>query len=172
MRSLRVAFGIVVSLFTMAGAVFQPLATAGEGSDFPAFLRELEKGTTGFVNGDPTLWKTHVSRGDDVTLMGGWGTTERGWTDVVARYDWAAARFAPSGATVNVEYVSSAVSGDLAYTVAIERSRARVVDRPASAEMSLRVTHVFRREAGTWKLVHRHADPLMETTTAGSVLKK
>jgi hypothetical protein len=27
--------------------------------------------------------------------------------------------------------------------------------------LELRVTQVFRREAGEWRLVHRHADPLI-----------
>jgi ketosteroid isomerase-like protein len=74
-------------------------------------------------------------------------------------------------ARLTVEYLSSFVSGDLACTVAIERSTVRLADQAAPAPMNLRVTHVFRREDGQWKLVHRHADPLLETTTPGSVLQ-
>jgi ketosteroid isomerase-like protein len=38
------------------------------------------------------------------------------------------------------------------------------------AAMSLRVTHLFRKEQGEWKLLHRHADPLMSKTAAAAVL--
>ena len=37
--------------------------------------------------------------------------------------------------------------------------------------MSLRVTHLFRKEQGEWKLLHRHADPLMSKTAPAAVLR-
>ena len=38
--------------------------------------------------------------------------------------------------------------------------------------MALRVTHVFRKEDGAWKLVHRQADPLIDKTAPATVLQK
>ena len=67
-------------------------------SSFKDFLEQFEQATRGFINGDPVRWKQLASRRDDVTLMGGWGICEKGWTGVGARYDWAAARFRDSGA--------------------------------------------------------------------------
>lgn len=34
--------------------------------------------------------------------------------------------------------------------------------KPDVIPMTLRVTEVFRMEGDSWKLVHRHADPLAE----------
>jgi ketosteroid isomerase-like protein len=48
----------------------------------------------------------------------------------------------------------------------------RVVGQDTTASMPLRVTHIFRKENGEWKLIHRHADPLMDKTARGAVLKK
>jgi SnoaL-like domain len=103
--------------------------------------------------------------------MGAWGGYERGWMDIRSRYDWAAARFRTSGAKVQPEYLVTVVSGDTAYTVAIERSVVRLVDQDTPAPMALRVTHVFRKEPDGWKLVLRHADPLTEKTAPATVLK-
>lgn len=138
-------------------------------SSLRAFLPRFEEGISAFINGDPTLWKQHVSRREDVTIMGGFGAYEKGWQQVGPRYDWAAARFLPSGAKVQVEYLSLAESGEIGYTISIERSQVRFADTNKVGPMALRVTHLFRREGGEWKLVHRHADHVMEKTT---VLKK
>ena len=146
-------------------------AIAGDASS-QAYLPHFEEGTNRFINGDPTLWKQNASQRDDVTIMGGWGAYEQGWDEAGPRYDWAAARFRESGAEVKVEYLASGVSGDLGYTVAIERSEALVAGQDEPAAMALRVTHLFRREDGIWKLIHRHADPLIDKTAPDTVLQK
>jgi ketosteroid isomerase-like protein len=94
--------------------------------------------------------------------MGAWGGYEKGWSDVSSRYDWVATQLKESGAKAKVEYLSSGMSGNLAYTVTIERSDIHRAIQEKPTPTALRVTHIFRKENGLWKLVHRHADPLME----------
>lgn len=70
------------------------------------------------------------------------------------------------------ELVAADVSGDLAYTVGDEHSTKSVDGGPAQSD-TLRVTHIYRRENGEWKIVHRHGDllpvdqsaPMAEPTT-------
>lgn len=158
----------VTALFT---AKAQEVETMSDAS-FQEFLSQFENGTSGFINGDNTLWKENVSHSDTATIMGSWGAYEKGWREVEARYDWAAARFLESGANVEVEYLSKVVSGDMAYTVAIERSNALIIGQDKPAPLALRVTHIFMKEEGVWKLVHRQADPLMEKTAPAAVLQE
>jgi hypothetical protein len=62
-----------------------------------------------------------------------------------------------SGCTSHVyEILAADVIGDMAYTVGFEHTQA-VVDG-ADRTYTLRVTQIYRREAGAWKVVHRHAD--------------
>jgi len=65
------------------------------------------------------------------------------WFSDLRSYDW--------------ELLASDVIGDCAYTVAIERYTASREGRPV-APTELRATHVYRRENGQWRAVHRHAD--------------
>jgi ketosteroid isomerase-like protein len=124
---------------------------------FESFLRVFEDGLSGFVDGDKRLWMANASKAADVTVMGGWGAVEKGWSEVGPRYDWAAARFIPSGAEVQVEYLAKGASGALAFSVSIERSRSQVQGQTQPALLELRVTHLYRRENGHWKMIHRHA---------------
>ena len=66
------------------------------------------------------------------------------------------------GTPVDFELVASDLSGDSAYTVGYERSSFSVDGGPVEPH-TLRVTHIYRRENGAWKLVHRHADPAGNT---------
>jgi len=52
--------------------------------------------------------------------------------------------------------VAAEAIGDLGYTVGYEHTSASVNGEPR--QNSLRVTQIYRREEGEWKVVHRHAD--------------
>jgi ketosteroid isomerase-like protein len=67
--------------------------------------------------------------------------------------------------------VSTVVGADLAYTVEVESYRARVGGAEEMTPVSVRVTSVFRREDGVWKLLHRHADPITAPRPAESVIQ-
>ena len=137
-----------------------------------AFLVAFREGTQRFMNGDTAPWLGNASRGDDVMIMGAWGGYEKGWPAVEARYQWAGARFRDSGAELAIEYLTAFESGNLAVTTAIERAQVRVEGLETTAAMTLRVTHVFRKEHGTWKLVLRHADPVVARTAPEAVMDK
>ena len=159
------------ALPTLAGGAGTTRRHTGAMKTFTEFLPRFELGIERFLNGDATLWKSNVSQESDGTIMGAWGDYEKSWSELEPRYDWAAARFEETGASVQFQYLSSGVSGDLAYTVAIERSPVRLVGQKEPSAMSLRVTHLFRKEQGEWKLLHRHADPLMSKTAPAAVLR-
>jgi ketosteroid isomerase-like protein len=138
---------------------------------FTEFLETFADGISGFLNGDAARWKAIASHRDDVTIMGAWGAAETGWAEASPRYDWAAARFQPSGARVQIQYLAIGEHGGFGYTVAIERSTVRVIGAEKPAPMALRVTHLFRRENGAWRMIHRHADPLMSKTAPADTLQ-
>ena len=64
-----------------------------------------------------------------------------------------------AGGEARLEHVETHAWGDTIVLVMIERQHGRVGDQP-DQDLSLRVTHVYRRDASDWLLVHRHADPL------------
>jgi ketosteroid isomerase-like protein len=93
---------------------------------------------------------------DDVTLFGAGGPIEKGHKPVTDTMHWVGTRFTGCDA-VEVEHTVVASSGDLAYTVGFERSHVSVDGGPPR-DMVVRVTHIYRRIDGEWKLMHRHAD--------------
>ncbi len=107
-------------------------------------------------NGDPEPRLRMWSSADPVTLFGAWGPCKRGTDEVTRVSRWVASRFSDC-ASYSFELVAGGVSGDLAYTVGYERSTRSQDGGPLEASV-LRVTHVYRREGGEWKIVHRHGD--------------
>ncbi len=103
-------------------------------------------------------------------IMGGWGSYEETWDRVGPRLEWAAARFLEGRGACQT--LTAAENGDLGYTVAIERYDARVQGSDTVRSLALRVTQIYRREDGAWKIIHRHADAIMETLEATALLPR
>lgn len=76
------------------------------------------------------------------------------------------------GEVIGFENVSTVITPELAYTVEIESYRARVGRAADIAPVAVRVTTVYRREDGAWKVMHRHADPITGPRPAESVIAK
>lgn len=130
---------------------------------FDRFLHRYEAANTAFVNGDPEPWLAITSEQDPASIFGGFGGTgESGVADVLERYRLAARAFQPSGAVVDFDYLVKDVRGKIAYTVAIERADVLFAGQTERRPQVLRVTMIFRFEQGRWRIVHRHADTMIE----------
>jgi ketosteroid isomerase-like protein len=69
--------------------------------------------------------------------------------------------------------ISKLVTPELAYTVWIERQKAKMGARQDVTPVDLRVTMIYRpEEDGEWKVVHRHADPITTPQPAESVIQE
>lgn len=113
-----------------------------------------------FSRGNPEPVKGVFSHRDDVTLANPFGPAVRGWKRVSDALDFASSRFR-DGSVRSFETLAEYVAPDLATILEVEQWKARVSGREEVASFTLRVTSTFRREDGMWRLVHRHADPIV-----------
>jgi len=137
--------------------------------DLDEFVSESEHAWQVFVTGDPGPAKGLFSRRADVTLANPWGPAVTGWADVSATLKAAAARFR-IGHLSAFDVLSSFVSDDLAWYHEIERGEAVLGGRTEPESFALRVTSVYRREDAHWRIVLRHADPLLAPRPADATL--
>ncbi len=132
----------------------------------PTLARQLEA-EQALINGDPAGRLALTSSHDPVTVFGAKVPVRQGWSEISEVLRWLASRW--SDATdYRFEVVAADVSGDLAYIVGFEHVANSVVGVPVEP-YTLRVTHIFRRENGEWKIAHRHADyvPIDQTVGGG-----
>jgi ketosteroid isomerase-like protein len=106
------------------------------------------------LNGDAGPLADIWSHSEAVTAMHPLGGREVGWDKVEQHWEEAARMF--SGGQVKFSNQLIQVSADMAYEVGTEQGQAKLGGRQVSVEQ--RVTNVYRREGGKWKIVHHHAD--------------
>ena len=123
------------------------------------------------VSGNPEPLKEIYSHRQDVSLANPFGPPVRGWDEAARTMERAASNYR-DGAIVGFENVAKYVTSELAYIVEVESYRSKVGGSEEITPVTLRVTTILRPEGGTWKIVHRHADPITTPQQAESVIQE
>jgi ketosteroid isomerase-like protein len=124
---------------------------------FDEFLRSREAASTAFVEGDAAPLLAMSVADDPASIFPPTGAVVDGAEAVNAGNEQGARSFAP-GAENRFDVLHSGASGDLGYWTGVQRSRVLMKGSDEPQQMNLRVTELFRRVDGEWKLFHRHAD--------------
>jgi ketosteroid isomerase-like protein len=139
--------------------------------DLDGVLERFKQAGNEFVKGNPRPVQEMFSHREDVTLANPFGPPGRGWEQVAEAQERGAAVFRDVE-IYDFETVAKYVTPELASILWIERTNAKVGGAEEVTPCDLRVTMTLRPEDGTWKVVHRHADPITSARPAQSVIQE
>lgn len=145
----------------LAAASVPLLVGAAHAAEDPrtADLFELSRASNAaLMQGDIKTYESLITFTDDFVLFSPFGGKPTLAKDLSPESMERMGRFFRHG-DLRLELVGGWTGEDMAALALIERSHVAVGDLPPQ-EWALRVTLVYRREKGKWKLAHRHADPL------------
>ncbi len=138
--------------------------------EFDRAIEKVHRAVREFSKGNPEPMKEVFSHREDATLAGPLGPPGRGWKNIADIMDRNASQIR-DGEIPNIEIISKHITPDMAYILEIEWQRAKVGGSQEMADAPLRVTMIFEKENGTWKVVHRHADGIVKQRTAADFLR-
>ena len=127
----------------------------GDRDDFLAWCGAcLKDAEVALHNGDAEPRFADWSRREPVTVLGA-GMSGSGQQEVGALFRELGPTFSDCR-SYSYEILAAEVLGDMAYTAGYEHTSASIRGEPR--QYTLRVTQIYRREHGQWKVAHRHAD--------------
>lgn len=109
---------------------------------------------TEMANGEVSSMSAVWSHNNDVTALHPIGVRNEGWDEIRATFEQVAS--IASGGQVQLRDQMIQVGTDLAYEVGIEEVEMTLAGEQFS--FSQRVTNIYRRENGAWKMIHHHTD--------------
>ena len=129
--------------------------------DLGELVERVREASRALMLGDVSRYFALVNEAPDYTLMPPTGGPTRHGPDSSPASVEALEEFFAGGGDADLELEQSYASGDLVVLVGVERQHGTIGGLP-DQDWSLRVTLVFRREGSDWRLVHRHADALVQ----------
>jgi ketosteroid isomerase-like protein len=142
---------------TMRGSIMAEDDVTDE--DLDELIALMQEAASAYIGGDMRRYFDLMKHSDDFTLMGPFGG-ETSRETIVSNERIAELEDLFKSGEATLEVIETYASGNVAVLVVVERQHGFVGPFPPQ-DWSLRVTLVFRREASVWRLVHRHADPLV-----------
>jgi ketosteroid isomerase-like protein len=139
--------------------------------DVDELIERFHQAQGEFVKGNTEPVKKLCSHREDVTLNNPLAPPAHGWEQVAATIERAASQFR-DGELVSAEILVKHATPELAYVVEIERGEAKIGGSKEITPWVPRATIIFRPEEGTWKIVHRHADPINTAQAAESLIQQ
>ena len=119
------------------------------------------------LNGDPGSLSDIWSHSTTVTTMHPIGGREVGWDQVKKSLEQVAQLTSAGQVRPSEQFIQ--VAGDVAYELGVERARFTLAGQPVAGDC--RVTNIYRRESGSWKVVHHHTDATPAMLDVASRLK-
>lgn len=130
-----------------------------EADDFLAWVNSsLRQAEVALHDGDSAPRRALWSRQEPVSILGAWRNAF-GQQEVDDAFAILETAFSDC-MSYTFELQAYDVVGDMAYTAGLEHISTSVDGQPRS--YTLRVTQVYRREDGEWRVAHRHADTVAE----------
>ncbi len=120
------------------------------------------------LKGDASSLTDIWSHSATVTSMHPIGGREVGWDQVRMWFEQVSQLTSAGQVTLSDQFIQ--VAGDIAYELGVEHATYTLAGQPVAGDC--RVTNIYRRESGIWKVVHHHTDATPAMLDVVSRLKK
>jgi len=120
------------------------------------------------LNGDASLLGDIWFHSATVTTMHPIGGREVGWDQVRGSWEQLAQVATQGQVRLSDQFIQAA--GDMAYELGVEHPQLTLGGQSVIGD--IRVTNIYRRESGAWKIVHHHTDATQSMIDVLSRLEK
>jgi ketosteroid isomerase-like protein len=121
-------------------------------------VREASKkfyaGLNRMANGESNTFADVWTQNESATAMHPIGGRDVGWIEVENSFNQVAG--VSSEGKVELKDQLIRVLGDVAFEVGIEKAQFKIAGMEVKGE--IRVTNIYQKENGSWKMVHHHTD--------------
>ena len=132
-------------------------------------IAESHEALRKILNGDPSGYAALFADRDDITLGNPFGPFGKGREAVLKTLNNASTKY-HDGSVVAVDRIAAYGNDTFVCIVEVEHDRAKLGASVDFSEFAARVTSVYEKIGGRWRLVHRHADPITTVRPAESMI--